>query len=1038
MNNYSHYEKINKFGIFSPRFDGPYKRPVLNEHNIFGNFNAYSKFSRTGHNNNNLINIYYSPRQKEKPSKIPKILSPLHRKLNKIYRSSSQQNIKSRRLKGNSNEFLSLESFSFRKLKLKKSRNKNDNNKKYHYFNIEKEKLYQETNQIRKVAKILTKNLLNLKHENLMKEKQINKKQKKINDFILSNNDSLFETNIYLNNNIRDNNNNNNNVDINNILKDNNVNSNNNSQYDIGSMNSSINNNNINISIYSNGQNNYNNINSPTGNLYNKIKKEIRQMNTEIKTEKEKYEKIKKSLYLTKMNELSVESALLEEQIKKISSFITKAFVIQEENLQKRKEFINLRENIEKQEKIIKNLTERANALDKEEVQLRDVLEKGKINLDLKNRKIKINKKKLKILKEKNKNLFKDINGINQPYVVRINNKPFEIKSYFTGQISELNKLINFFNHQNKYYLKEMNKLKDRHMKLVNEDKKIDAKFGQKESELFSSNSNPDVTDNEKLEHLRGIYKEKLAEEKDLEKKLILYQNKLKEIENPDDDMGNGSQIEFGIDSENPYYTDDNENSPEISNKFTSWQFNQFTYILFKNFESKGISYEESKTKVIDPFIEFNNKNNVSNIVYPSNEFDFVVEEYTKIIMEVLNCDNNNYNYILTKIFMSALFFNSECDVNKLIEYFNILFSYTINYSLEEEKYFNKLKTKYLEQMKKLISCIKDNMPNGQNAKREKYIHLLKMKELLEHNDINLKDKYIEFIFYYMKKFEDKEAKLGDLKYSLLNDIIPGEFENSINNDNNNNQDEYKDNENDNDINIENNNNDNDNDNNDNKNENNIDNNNEHNDNNENEVSQKERDDDNIDNLNKGKEKEKEKEKNDKNKKRKIDDEIDFENANDNEFERKEIKSVTEDNLSQKHNKNNIDKNEKENSDDMEEDEDSMTEITNEEYVKQIKEAITLIEKGIKEANTNFNDLMANVIQKRKITGNYYECITIEDFNDQLKSINVILSDLKLSCLCSKYSIPNELRLIDKNKIDKDIQNFINGSLKLDEEENNS
>jgi len=1027
MNNYSHYEKINKYGLFSPRFEGVYQRPILNEQNIFGNYNAYTKFSKTGHHNN-PINIYYSPKHNSKPSKIPKILSPLHRKLNKLYRSSSQQNTKSRRVNGNSREFPSLESFSFRKLKLKKSRNKNDKKKKYNYFKIEKEKLYQETNQIRKVAKILTKNLLNLKHENLMKEKQINKKQKRINDFILNNNDSLFETNIYLNNNVRDNNNNNNNNnnnDINNIIKDNNVNSNNNSQYDIGSMNSSINNNNINISIYSNPAKNNNNnntiINSPTGNLYNKIKKEIKQMNTEIKTEKEKYEKIKKSLYLTKMNELSVESALLEEQIKKISSFITKAFVIQEENLKKRQEFINLRENIEKQEKIIKNLTERANFLDKEEVRMTQELEKGRQNLALKNQKIKINKKKLKILIEKNNKLFKNINDIEQPYVVRIDHSPIEIKSYFTGKISQLNKLINFFNHQNKYYVKEMDKLKDRHQKLVNEEKKKNIKSKEKEPDIFSSKSNSIIPDNEKLEHLRGVYKEKVAEEKELKNKLILYENKLKEIENPDGDMGDGSQIEFGIDNENPYYTENNENTPEVSNKFTSWQFNQFTYILFKNFESKGISYEESKTKLINPFIEFNNKNNISDIVYPSNEFDLVVDGYTKIIMEVLNCENNNYNYTLTKIFVSALFYNSECDVNKLIEYFNILFSYTINYSLEEEKYINKLQNKYQEQTKKLISCIKDNIPNGQNGKKEKYIHLLKMKELLEHNEINLKDKYIEFIFYYMKKFEDQEAKLGDLKYSLLNDIIPGEFENNINNDNNNSKDKVNDN-----------------------NKNNIGN------KSNNEISQKEKEDVNLDNLNK--EKEKEKEKNDKNKKRKIDDEIDLENLNlnendninvnininENEFDRKEIKSVTEDNLSQKHNKNNIDKNDKENSDDMEEDEDSMTEITNEEYVKQLKEAITLMEKGLKDANTNFSDLMANVIQKRKITGNYYECITIEDFNDQLKSINIILSDLKLSCLCSKYSIPNELRLIDKNKIENDIQNFIKGELKLDEEENNN
>ena len=79
---------------------------------------------------------------------------------------------------------------------------------------------------------------------------------------------------------------------------------------------------------------------------------------------------------------------------------------------------------------------------------------------------------------------------------------------------------------------------------------------------------------------------------------------------------------------------------------------------------------------------------------------------------------------------------------------------------------------------------------------------------------------------------------------------------------------------------------------------------------------------------------------------------------------------------------------------------------------------------------------MSNVIEKRKIKGVFYECITIEDFNEQLKSINVVLSDLKLSCLCSKYCIPNELRLIDKDKIERDIKKYKEGNLKLEEEDN--
>ena len=139
-------------------------------------------------------------------------------------------------------------------------------------------------------------------------------------------------------------------------------------------------------------------------------------------------------------------------------------------------------------------------------------------------------------------------------------------------------------------------------------------------------------------------------------------------------------------------------------------------------------------------------------------------------------------------------------------------------------------------------------------------------------------------------------------------------------------------------------------------------------------------------------------------------------------------KSATEDNMTPKmqnmpsefnnRREKNIDI-DKENTDDMEEDEDSMTEITNEEYVKQLREAIKQMKEGLEKAKTNFNDLMNNVVQKRKINGRFYEYVTIEDFNEQLKTVKITLTDLKLSCMCSKYCIPNELRLVDKNKIDK-------------------
>ena len=404
---------------------------------------------------------------------------------------------------------------------------------------------------------------------------------------------------------------------------------------------------------------------------------------------------------------------------------------------------------------------------------------------------------------------------------------------------------------------------------------------------------------------------------------------------------------------------------------------------------------------------------------YKSKQFNLITEGYSKIILDVLN-RNNQYNFITTKIFMKALFYNSEYDINKLLEYFKILFSYTRNHASEEEKYLIKLKTKYKTQIEKLISCVKEYLSTSK-IKNKKYIDLLQLKTLLEINKINFKDEYIEFIFYYMKKFQDPESKLSDLKLSILYNLLDySEYndENSEINTNVKEENNYN-----NDINIDINKND--------KKINNI-----------NSLKKeankqiKENIEQNIDNIESNQENKNKRKSDDDNKLEKLSQEL-------SESLPQEKRSITDkNNLNQKVNnislefqnrQNNNEKVNEKNIDDS--DEESMTEITNEEYVKQLVGAIKQMKEGLEKSNTNFNDLMNNIIQKRKINGIFYEYVTIEDFNDQLKTIKINLSDLKLSCLCSKYSIPNELRLIDTNRINKDIQRYIKGQLKYEEEE---
>ena len=1006
-------EKNLNYGMFSPKFESSRRLKLGKEkiknskyfQAILGsptNFNSYIKYPKNK-------STYFSPDYTNS------LLSPIHKNRSKLKKCSSQKNMTERPTSVTSRSFPTVMN-NFRVIKSPIYKTTGNNSILYNtsvenkskYFNLETEKLYQETRQIKKLVKYLTKELLVLKKENEEKDRQITVKEKQINDIIIKNNSLLLGTaNIETNevNKINENSTNSSFISNNNIT--------NNKTED----NSNI----FNDSIYINALSS--NRNSSTGNLFFRIKKEIKHTNNEMKLENDKFEKLKRSVYVTKMNELNIESIILKTNLKKINSLLENALIIKRGNDLKKEEFTKIKENLEKQEKLENNLNTMILNLEKKENELKDKLEMNEFNLINKIKEVNLNVNELVALKKKNENLNNDKVIKSEIYTtINKSNNPVQINSIYKNKIKELKKSIKFYERQIKYSEDELNKLKEKRKKLIETEKikglKLNIDLNNKEKEEIKiikkekedTNKKKDLlTDEEKIKNLKEILKRAKDSEKKMEEKMEKYGTKLRELEIIEEEKQrekeemnnqNQSQIEFGIDQENPFYTEEENNFPEISLKFTSSQFNQFTYVLFKNFEAKGIVEEESKNKITNPFSDYMKNNNIAIIEYQSPKFKEVMDEFTKIIMDSLK-STNTYNYTLINVFISALFFNSECDINKLIKYFNILFSYTKNYAIEEEKYIKKLKTKYIEQTKKLINCIK-NFVISEESDNKEYFPLLKMKEILDKNEINLKDKYIEFLFYYLKKFEDPEAKLSDLKFELLKNILKEEKEKEKekekieeeNSENNNLNFPIKDSE------IK-------------------------------ENSYKNEEDIAI-NTSK---------KEDSN----ILDILDKRSNINLTSQKNEMKSPTEEDFSkrQKRKKKSMDKKsqkkekkeDKENSDDFEEEEDSMTEITNEEYIKQLSEALKIMQSGIKKKGTTFEELMSNVVQKRKITGIFYECISIEDFNEQFKSLNIILSDLKLSCLCSKYSIPNELRLIDKNKIEKDLEKQAKGILKFNEED---
>ena len=637
-------------------------------------------------------------------------------------------------------------------------------------------------------------------------------------------------------------------------------------------------------------------------------------------------------------------------------------------------EIENFQYNINVQNQILEELENKKKMLIQEELMMKNNIKNIGTDAEQMKKQVQKNTKELDSLRQRNKNLLKD-KVINSKVIIRDEMSHQTLSHFYYTKINQLKKDIHFYksklNHDEilKSQIKEQKNKVIESLKHARNNNNIPTDLSilktnlenQIKEEQKSQVNNATIEepkgilDEEKIEKLKKIYAKGRNYEKQLENKYkeifekfkTVYeaykeQNKTQKEKNQEENNDNQSEIEFGIDRNNPFYTEEENNNPELDLKFNSIQYNQFTYILFKNFESQGIVGQESYSKIINPFVEYVNGKKLKYVQYPSDEFNLVVEKFTNIILDTIN-NNNKYNHTLTKTFLSALLINSECDIQKMVEYFIILFSYTRDYKTDEEKYLKNIKNVYTKEIKDILNAINSYIENIKDEKNEGnydvYFPLIKLKELIEENKINLKDKYVEFIFYYLKQFDDKNAKLDYLKYSKLNDLIPlSDDSKELQQDILLTDDDNKK------LNTE---------------------------------PTKQENFDNI--LNKNKDN-------------------NIENYNIDESSKKE---------------NNFEENKTD---------ESATEITIDEYLKQLGEAIESIKNGLKNENVSFKDFVEDKKKVTNVEGKNIEYISINDLNNKFKDIGVILSDLKLSCLCSKYSLQNDLRLINIKSFEEDLE----------------
>ena len=233
-----------------------------------------------------------------------------------------------------------------------------------------------------------------------------------------------------------------------------------------------------------------------------------------------------------------------------------------------------------------------------------------------------------------------------------------------------------------------------------------------------------------------------------------------KSSENKKDDNNNKQNTEKKITEKKNTENNNkiNENNTNInynsnSNTLTNEEFTEFTYILIKNFESKKISEETARQKII--IIP------LSKEPLDNNKF---IDQMSFNIMKSVHCDNND-SLQKVKKWLGTLLTLCANDQKKMTENFLALFSNITLYTQDQEILLSK-------KVKKCFLGKKDQIYQKLEPFKEKYVSFDFLKKLIEEQQIKIKDEYVQYLFYELKKFDDVNASLYDLKVQNLFDIF--------------------------------------------------------------------------------------------------------------------------------------------------------------------------------------------------------------------------------------------------------------------------
>lgn len=548
--------------------------------------------------------------------------------------------------------------------------------------------------------------------------------------------------------------------------------------------------------------------------MKNKIKEAEKGLNDEILKNKN----LRKDKKFTKFNELEIEKKIINEQNNKIQTLIENSLEMKSNHDKELYQNSIFNNGLESQKNIIYNFMQKFQNLAEEEKRLQSEIAKYEKIINKTNNRVNIVKLKQISLQNQNKKLTKEREEFKNKNKDKENLDDANLLELLKKRLSEAKSDYKYNKLKHKKTNEKLITIKKNLNENIEQYKRVENRSPILEENNKTTIHNVVKENNEEyINKLKEVYQENREKENQLEKYLFLYQEAIQKMNNGENiniedirnnilriinkvDMNNKANslnMDFVLSDNNPYFSNVEENDPFSNGKFTNEQFGQFTYILFKNFEAKKIDYDKAQKNIISPLINYYqiNKNDSDTSALQEK----LSSKFAEIILNLLNSNNEKDNYML-KLYFNAIYFdqmitseevNDNTDKMDLIShYFLSLFNYIHIYDEKEETSIKRrLKSKYNSQLVKLKKLIKEYITKNKDKKENSdYISIKEIKYILDNNnDVKIRGKYIEFIIYYMKQFDDANASLFDLNVERIENILQEPIGNDDNVNNNNN-----------------------------------------------------------------------------------------------------------------------------------------------------------------------------------------------------------------------------------------------------------